>query len=401
MGLFAPPPPPPPPPPTLGKHFGFLTADESNVCAGAAAVVIIGLLMASPKARRGLFTHEDSKQIHKLLGFGCLLSYAYRFAKVGERDMGFSASSGTLASIALHMTLSGSSMIFNIPRKRTLTHYRIWPEYRLHSIVFAFRSLLTMLLFWVEALMGIEEPVYPLNTLLVLLCFGASDYASYSVGDAHSKSIRDLDVPPPVQFAFSWIQFHGTYNCILAVRRYSTFFIYVWIVQFNAFVMTVQRKNIFASGPLLCVYGFMLLFGYCVVTYEMVRAGGWTLWAAANAIANAAAILRMSGSWLGGKKYLMWGLIGVFTHFMRGSFFGDDSPHTNTWRGLCALSYCFIGSLAYKKISSKYYAKAEKGGWSGHEAAGEAAKEAAKPAQDELPPLTPRQSEVETKVKAA
>ena len=220
--------------------MGMPNFDASNVLAGALLIVILGLLVTSAKARRGLFTHEDIFNFHKVLGLGCLLSYAYRFAKVGDRDMGFGSSTGTLLSIALHMTLSVSSMIFKIPRKRTLTHYRIWPEYRLHSIVFAWRSLLTMLVTWVEGALGLE-PMYPLNTLLVLLCFSASDYASYSVGDSHSNSIRDLDVPPVVQFLFSWIQFHGTYNCILALRRYSTLFVYVWIIQLNAFIMTVQR----------------------------------------------------------------------------------------------------------------------------------------------------------------
>ena len=44
--------------------------------------------------------------LHKLLGLGCLLSYALRLIKAGERDMGFSSSLTTLASIALHVTLS-------------------------------------------------------------------------------------------------------------------------------------------------------------------------------------------------------------------------------------------------------------------------------------------------------
>ena len=132
--------------------------------------------------------------------------------------------------------------------------------------------------------------------------------------------------------------------------------------------MTVQRKNIFPSGPLMAVYGFMLAFGYCTISYEMLRVGGWTFFAAANAIANCAAILRMSGSWLGGKKYLMWTLAGVLTHFVRHTFSGGDSPYHRQWVGACAVSFGFVGRLGYKKISSKYYAKnAEKGGWSGNE----------------------------------
>jgi len=41
-------------------------------------------------------------------------------------------------------------MIFKIPLKRIASGYRIWPEYRLHSIFFALRSLSMMLLIWLS-----------------------------------------------------------------------------------------------------------------------------------------------------------------------------------------------------------------------------------------------------------
>ena len=155
----------------------------------------------------------------------CLLSYAYYFAQLGDADMGFGPTMPPLGSIALHMTLSVSSMIFKIPRKRSLSLYRIWPEYRLHSIVFAWRALLAMLITWAEAKLGLE-PQYALNMALVIVCFMASDYASASVGEHASKSIRDL---PPRRRAVcpSWLQFHMTQQIILGVRRYSNMFVYV------------------------------------------------------------------------------------------------------------------------------------------------------------------------------
>lgn len=350
---------------SLGSLIGMPDAQSGKALSGAAAIAIFVLILSSSRARKGLFTHEDTFNFHKMLGLSCLLSYAYRFAQVGDSDMGFMSSNETLASIVLHMTLSVSSLIFKIPTKRTLSHYRIWPEYRLHSIVFAWRALLTMLVTWVEGRLGME-PMYPINTLVALLCFTASDYATYSVGEAASKSIRDLDVPPYVQFAFSWIQFHGTFGCILALRRYSTLFVYVWIIQLNAFLMTIQRKNLLSSATLQGVYGFMLTFGYSVVSYEMLRVG-WPLFLAANAIANVAAILRMSGSWLGGKKYLMWSLVGIFTHFTRETFSSAESDYFNAWLGAFLATTGAVAVLGYRKISGKYYAKSEKGGWKGSE----------------------------------
>ena len=165
------------------------TAETSHLGVGAAALAIAGLVTASPKVRKALFTREDVFNFHKTLGMSCMISYAYRFSQVGDADMGFGPTVGTLGSIVLHMTLSVSSMIFKIPRKRSLSLYRIWPEYRLHSIVFAWRALLAMLITWAEAKLGLE-PQYALNMALVIVCFMASDYASASVGEHVSKSIR-------------------------------------------------------------------------------------------------------------------------------------------------------------------------------------------------------------------
>ena len=110
----------------------------------------------------------------------------------------------------------------------------------------------------------------------------------------------------------------------------------------------------------------MLSFGYFVISTEMLRFG-WPLFLASNAIANVAAILRMSGSWLGGKKYLMWSLIGIFTHFTRHTFMVADTPFYNYWLGSCLVTMGMVAYLGYKKISSQYYKKSEKGTWQGSE----------------------------------
>ena len=109
MPFWKPPPLPPPPPPpasNIGALVGMPQVDDSKLLGSVAGVVIVSLLLSSKKARKGLFTPEDTFNFHKTLGFACLLSYAIRFAKTGERDMGFTSSLQTLISIALHMTLS-------------------------------------------------------------------------------------------------------------------------------------------------------------------------------------------------------------------------------------------------------------------------------------------------------
>ena len=103
--------------------------------------------------RSALFTHEDTFNLHKMLGLPCLAHFLFRTLSVPLRpfeDMGFVASKLTAIFIVWHLLLSVSSLIFKIPKMRIKEGSRIWPEFRLHSIVFACRSLACMGLIWAE-----------------------------------------------------------------------------------------------------------------------------------------------------------------------------------------------------------------------------------------------------------
>lgn len=252
--------------------------------------------------KKQLFTIEDKYNFHKSLGIFCLISYFYRFVKVGPTDMGFGATAGTLMVTLTHMALSVSSLIFRIPHARIKSGYRIWPEYRIHSIVFACRSLFSMLLTWFELKFGFE-PNYLLNAGIVLGTIVAADLGSASMGPAgsagRSSTIRDLEAGPATRFFFSAMQFHATMGCMLGIRRFSTMFLYVWIIQFNAFLMTLRRKNLAPHNALVTMYGLMLTFGFVVASYEAQRVGMFLM---VNTLGNFAGCLRMG---LGMNKYPM------------------------------------------------------------------------------------------------
>ena len=175
--------------------------------------------------KQKLFTREDKPHrvfgVHKILGLGCLLHFVYRFAVVATAfrpDMGFTATWDTVVLLGMHALLSSSSLIFRIPRKRIVEGSRIWPEYRLHSIIFAYRSLACMALVWAEQRFAMP-PAYWMNAAIVVASLAAADIASLSVGAAsRSRTIRDLDAPPAMQFFFSVMQFHGTAGCLLGVH---------------------------------------------------------------------------------------------------------------------------------------------------------------------------------------
>jgi len=262
-----------------------------------------------------LITAEDNGHVHKLLGVSCLLHYGYRFTLCGEQDMGFDGSNVTLLCLGLHLSLSLSSLLFRIPLKRIKEGSRIWPEYRLHSIVFASRSLAVMLLFWFERQQhnGLSSKEYWfVNPIIVFGALLMADIASRSCGENRSSTIQELDAPPSLRFFFSVMQFHATMGVLFGVRRFSTQFVYVWIIQFTAFLMTLRRKNLLPHGPLVKTYGIMLLFGLVVSTYDLRMFG---VWRTNNILANGAVLLRLG---LGCNKYLVWGLMTAACMYLRG-----------------------------------------------------------------------------------
>jgi len=96
-----------------------------------------------------LFTHEDKFNIHKICGFIVLINYISLFIDyclsgfVGEisyrkMDIGFMALSW------IHGLLSLSSFQFLVPKSRTGILPMIWQEFRVHSSIFALRSIIIM-----------------------------------------------------------------------------------------------------------------------------------------------------------------------------------------------------------------------------------------------------------------
>ena len=172
-----------------------------------------------------LFTAHDPLNVHKTLGGVAVLHALYRLCNVGQTDMGFDGSLCTLACMTWHATLSCSSLIFRIPKHRLMSAGQagsmIWPEYRLHSILFAMRSLLCMAIVWVEARVGgvMSDPIR-VHTVVNIGCVFATLWTATAISralpsgaagsknptDAPGGTIRDLECPSWMKTFFSNMQ---------------------------------------------------------------------------------------------------------------------------------------------------------------------------------------------------
>jgi hypothetical protein len=60
----------------------------------------------------------------------------------------------------------------------------------------------------------------------------AADWGTQVVGEeAASSTINDLSAPAAMKYFFSVAQFHATAGCLVGLRRFSTQFVYLWIIQ--------------------------------------------------------------------------------------------------------------------------------------------------------------------------
>ena len=294
-----------------------------------------------------LSTAQDPVHLHKVLGIGCLGHFAYRFMRCGANDMNFSTAGWlTPALLLMHALLSVSSLIFRLPKRRIRDGSRIWPEYRAHSIIFALRSLLLMLLYWAEQHWQIYVPLHGLNVCVVFGTMLAADFASSYYRDTSSKTIQDLAASPLTRFLFSTAQIHATTACLIGSRRFSVQLTMLFVVQITAFMMTLRRKNILSHFTWVIVYGIILLAGFGLLVYEMAvfSDSRHVVKGMGGAISSMAALLRLK---FNVRKYVLWaGCTGAI-------FWGRSSalaPYRSLWpkiNSVCTLLYVVIGLLPF------------------------------------------------------
>ena len=112
-------------------------------------VFILNIMVLNLKNTFKLITHEDNFHIHKIIGVSCLINFIYQFYHlISYSYLPLATSRKRNYILALHGLLSLSSFIFHVPKNRHKGLPMIYKEFRLHSIVFALRSVLCALAFY-------------------------------------------------------------------------------------------------------------------------------------------------------------------------------------------------------------------------------------------------------------
>jgi hypothetical protein len=212
-----------------------------------------------------LFTHHDPFHLHALLGGLALLHFLVRWALLliqgtswPEQEPLFSKISCT----ALHFVLPMVSLLLPVPEKRNFSAPMIWPEFRLHSLLFATRHVIATICSFCD-LPEIPQVLGAVVLQYTTMCLAS--YITVTYGDEERRTTNAMPYPKYLsatdiqttrsmyhnsQFlassmAFCWTSPDLTYMPLLAI-------------QIAPFCMTLVRKNKLTPSYHHCFYAWAL-----------------------------------------------------------------------------------------------------------------------------------------------
>ena len=215
-----------------------------------------------------LVTKEDPYHLHKALGAVCLLNFIYRFTLLATQGSMDLHSATGITSVILHGALSVSSLIFHLPRERNPMAPMIYPEFRVHSILFALRSILCTLVH----LSGLHVGFIP------ILCFGtmiAADLvtAYYKRHAENGKTIANMPFDESISEAAQKKVIYMNSSMQIGATLYmlgsaNSAFAPLAAIQLAAFLMTLVRKGIISCNSWHRLYA-LSLWANILLTYSL------------------------------------------------------------------------------------------------------------------------------------
>jgi len=263
--------------------------------------------------KRKLFSPEDPQYLHKTLGLMCVLSFAYRyrllFTSVGG-SLGFGADAFSWVTMAVHLLLSCSSLIFHVLAKRIVSKpLIIYEEYRLHAIVFSVRCM-SVFVYGVarHGLGSAGKQWEPLLTFVLVMAHHVmADLVTWRYGQPDRyTTVRIQDDAEPMNKAvlrfYAFYQFAAVASHLIPSSRVPDMgFNTLIAIQSSAFFMTLNRKSLVTYKTHAVVYTSCLLLSLCAMSHVLTL-GEWVATVAAFAVR-----VKFSTS-----KYLIWASFAVF-----------------------------------------------------------------------------------------
>jgi hypothetical protein len=236
-----------------------------------------------------LITSHDPYHVHKILGLLVLISYIYRYYLVFTTGSAFpnqrSISVFAICSVVPHGLLSWSSLLLPLPKTRNFNSPMIWPEFRLHSILFATRHMLctvaSLASLWpnnysdnIDIAKMIKDGV--VRAIIIMGTVHTASLITAHYGDFDKRTTNSMPYPPEITPAqqsiikkwYSLSQFGATISCLM--NDASINFAPLLAIQMAPLLMTLVRKGKISTWTYHRVYSLSLFLGYVVVCIRLL-----------------------------------------------------------------------------------------------------------------------------------
>lgn len=238
------------------------------------------------KMRQPLFTNHDKYHLHKILGFGCLFNFFLRiYWLVVYGSMYIYADSQTSLLIPVaHLTLSLSSIIFQVPQTRLNSKIIIWKELQLHNMIFTSRSAIIMIysIICIRNNININSKYYYLYQIgklaSIVLHHMLADYITLKYNMNEKTTTRDINWENISDNVKSLVKKYYAICQILAINALiltdnekfgsgaiESAFLIMFPIQLSTFLMTLVRKSIISNISWHIFYGLSLLSPFLIV----------------------------------------------------------------------------------------------------------------------------------------
>lgn len=205
-----------------------------------------------------LNTSEDSTLIHKFLGTVCFVNFIYRFSLYFVYGTMKLDNNVALFLIFTHGILSTSSLIFHLPNLRNPSKPMIYPEFRLHSILFALRSVFVCYQYYHH-----YYYLHQIGTCFLTMIFADVVTLYYNPKGKNGKTMRNmpfdnsisLEKQQEITKMHSIMQIGATTYMLGDIE---SAFSPLLAIQIAAFLMTLVRKSIITSNTWHAVYSLTL-----------------------------------------------------------------------------------------------------------------------------------------------
>jgi len=257
-----------------------------------------------------LATKEDPYHIHKTLGIITLTNFLSRYTCLFLYGSFFLDNAFAMYLLGIHALLSLTSIQFHIPNRRNPSQPMIYPEFRMHSILFAMRSVAC-------CYMGAYDynVVYRITTCFATMALADLTTYWYKDHKAHSTMRGmpfDPSITPKQQKDIIHMQSAMQVGATLYVLgNTTTAFAPLLPIQLAAFLMTLVRKNIINTNMWHLVYNMSLWIN--VVCYFYVPTRWMTL-----QIVLFYSFLKMRFKW-NWNKYFCWSVV-FFLFYMHETY---------------------------------------------------------------------------------